>query len=204
MVKGALLAASLAVLSGSLARAENYLIPAGTTLHCRLTQTLDTRLNHPDDPLTATVAEPLIIDGHDVVPAGTKLEGRISRLQRPGRIRGVGEMRLSANKIILPDGHSFPLNAILVSTYEAEGAKVVGGEGTVKGPSSRLKTLEEIGGGAAAGGVIGLLFHHSVLGMAIGSTAGFVDRVRRRGQDLTLPRGTQLNYQLTRELVIQR
>jgi hypothetical protein len=31
---------------------------------------------------------------------------------------------------------------------------------------------------------------------------GLADRLRRRGKDLTLPSGTQLNYQLTRDLVV--
>jgi hypothetical protein len=38
----------------------------------------------------------------------------------------------------------------------------------------------------------------------VGLTATTVDRLRRRGKDLTIPAGTQLNYQLTRELSITR
>jgi hypothetical protein len=67
-----------------------------------------------------------------------------------------------------------------------------------------LKSFEEIGGLAAGGGVLGMLFSHPVVGIAVGGTAGFVERMRRRGQDLSLSQGTQLNYQLTRGLVIQR
>ncbi len=204
MVKHALLAFLLIVALGSVARAEKYSIPAGTTLHCRLTQTLSTKLNSQGDLFTATVSEPLIINGREVIPAGSTLEGRVSWMARPGRVKGVGQMRLSADRITLPDGGTFPLSALLMSAYGAEGAKVSGEEGVVKGPSSRLKSFEEIGGLAAGGGIVGLLFSHPVVGMAFGGTAGFVDRMRRRGQDLNLPQGTQLNYQLTRELVLQR
>jgi hypothetical protein len=40
--------------------------------------------------------------------------------------------------------------------------------------------------------------------MAVGGTVGLVDRMVKRGPDLTLPAGTLLDYQLTRDLVIPR
>ncbi len=49
-----------------------------------------------------------------------------------------------------------------------------------------------------------LLLSHPMLGMALGGTAAFVDRMRLRGRNLNLPQGAQLNYQLTREVVLQR
>jgi hypothetical protein len=47
-----------------------------------------------------------------------------------------------------------------------------------------------------------LLFAHPFVGATVGLTATTVDRMRRRGKDLTITVGTQLNYQLTRELAI--
>jgi hypothetical protein len=196
----------LAVLvSVPLALAESFSIPAGSTLHCRLTQTLSTQLNFQGDPFTATVSEPYLVNGKQVIPAGATIEGRISELQRPGRIKGVGEMQLSVTRITLPDGRNFPLNATLLSAYGAEGAHVNGEEGSVQGPNSRVKDLKEVGLGMGGGGFLGTLiggFHGAVIGGVIGGAAGLIDTLRRRGTDLTLPTGTQLNYQLTRPLVV--
>ena len=205
MVKRTFLAFLLAFSVVALARAEKNFVPAGTTLHCRLTQPLSTRLNFQGDPFTASVTEPLVVNGQQVIPVGSTLEGRIGRMERPGHIKGVGEIRLSAEKITLPNGRSFPVNAILLTAYGAEGAKVVGEEGVVKGPNSRIDDLKEIGGGVAAGGILGALFgglHGTVVGATVGGVAGFADRLRRRGKDLNLPTGTQLEYQLTRPLEI--
>lgn len=152
----------------------------------------------------ANVAEPVLVDGHEAIPAGATLTGRIAFLERPGRIKGAALMRLTADKITFPDGRSLPLEATLLSTYGAENARVVGSEGLVKGSGSGLADAKEIGAGTAAGGVLGLIFHHPWIGAAVGGTAGFVDRIRRGGKDVTLPAGTQLNYQLTRPLEVTR
>lgn len=207
MVKRALLAVFLILSFGAVARTQNYSVPAGTTFHCRLTQTLSTKVNFQGDMFTATVAEPFVVDHQDVIPVGATIEGRISRMARSGRMRGAGEMRLAAEKISFPDGRSYPLNAVLVTAYGAQGARVVGAEGTVKGPNSRTRDLEEIGIGMGGGGFLGTIFggfHGAVIGGTVGGVAGFLDTLRRRGKELTLPSGTELKYQLTRELVIQR
>jgi hypothetical protein len=206
MVKRVLLALSLIPFCGTLlpaespARGERISIPSGTMLHCRTIQTLTTKLNFQGDTFTANVAEPVLVDGHEAIPAGTTVEGRIALMERPGHIKGVGRMRLTAERITFPDGRSFPLGGMLLTAYGAENARVVGSEGIVKGPNSRLSEAKEIGAGTAAGGVLGLIFYHPLIGAAVGGTAGFVDRLRRRGKDLIIPAGTQLNYQLTRPL----
>ncbi len=207
MVKRVLLSIGLFVLSTSLAWAEKITVPAGSILHCRLTQTLSTQLNAQGQPFTAAVSEPFAINGHDVVPVGARIEGRIAQLQRPGRVKGSAELRLTAETVVMPDGATFPISAILSTVYGADDAKVSGEEGGVKKASSPLKRLEEIGAGMGAGGFVGTIFggfHGAVIGGAIGGAAGLVDTLRRRGQDLALPAGTQLNYQLTRELVVDR
>lgn len=179
---------------------EAVTIPAGTTLHCRLNDTLSTRVNYPGDAFRATVTEPLAVAGQTVVPAGSTLEGRVAELQRPGRVYGVGEMRLTAERIILPDGQVIHLNAVLSRTGGVQHVKVEGSEGLVKGPSSKGSTIGEVGGLAVGGSIVGLLFAHPLVGLTVGGTAGFVDRMRRRGKDLSLPQGTQLDYQLTHDL----
>ncbi len=205
MVKRFVFLALAVLLTVPLGFAENFSIPAGTTLHCRLTQTLSTKLNYQGDPFTATLSEPYMVNGQQILPAGATIEGRISELVRPGRIKGVGQMQLTVTRITLPDGHNFPLSATLLSAYGAEGAHVNGEEGSIQGPSSRVKDLKEVGLGMGGGGFLGTIIgglHGSVIGGAIGGAAGLIDTLRRRGADLTLPTGTQLNYQLTRPLVV--
>ncbi len=206
MVKRALLFAIAVLVSVSLGQAaETFTIPAGTTLHCRLTQTISTKLNFQGDAFTATVTEPYMVNGHEIIPVGSTITGRIADLIRPGRIKGVGEMRLTAEQITFPDGRSTQVNAVLLTTYGADGVKVDSEEGLVRGPNSRVRDLKEIGLGMGGGGFVGTLlggFHGAVIGGAIVGGAALADTLRKRGTDLTLPTGTQLNYQLTRPLLV--
>jgi len=206
MVKRALLAVFLAIAGIPLLNAEDLVqpdplsVPAGTMLHCRTSQTLTTKLNYQGDAFTMSVVEPVSVNGRVAIPAGSTIAGHITRMERPGRIKGVGQMRLTVEKITLPDGRSCPLGATLMTAYGVENVKVVGNEGVIKGPSSRVPDFEEIGAGTAGGTLLGLIFVHPIIGATVGFTATTVDRMRRRGKDLTIPIGTQLNYQLTRDL----
>ena len=66
-------------------------------LHCRVTTTLTTKLNFQGDAFTATVSEPILINGREAVPVGTTLHGRIVQMEKPGRLLGVGQMRLTTS-----------------------------------------------------------------------------------------------------------
>jgi hypothetical protein len=206
MVKRVLLSVLLATLAVPFASAESRFnivsIPAGTTLHCRTNETITTMLNKEGDAFTFNVSEPVMINGHVGIPVGSAITGRITQVGRPGRISGVGRMHLTVQQITLPDGRTFPFSATLINAYGPNPMKVVGNEGLVKGPSSRRQDAEEIGAGTVGGTIIGLICGHPIVGAAVGITATTVDRLRRRGKELTIPVGTQLNYELTRELAI--
>ena len=210
MVKRISLAVLLAAVAIPLASAEtlvktgSFSVPAGTMLHCRTNQTVTTMLNKQWDAFSISVTEPVTLNGQVAIPVGALLTGRISLIERPGRIKGVGQMRLNVERITFADGRGFPLAATLITAYGPENVKVVGSEGLVKGPNSHRPDFEEIGAGTVGGTLLGLMFAHPIVGATIGLTATTVDRMRRRGKELTIPIGTQLNYQLTRELAISR
>ncbi|HET7101755.1 MAG TPA: hypothetical protein VFJ52_11440 [Terriglobia bacterium] len=207
MVKRAVLVLSLFVLSTCAGMAATLTVPPGTVLNCKLSQTLSTALNTQGQLFAATLAEPLVVNGNQIVPAGATIRGRIASLNRPGRIKGVGKMLLVPETLALPNGQTFTMSAVLLHAYGAPDARIANPEGVVRGPDARMRDLKEVGVGIGGGGLLGTMiggFHGAFVGGVIGGAAGLVDSLRRRGPDLTLPRGTELKFQLSRQLVVTR
>jgi hypothetical protein len=207
MVKRAVLVASLVILSAWAGMAASVTVPPGTVLNCRLSQTLSTALNSQGQLFAATLAEPLIVNGTQIVPAGATIRGRIGSLRRPGHIKGVGKMLLVPETLAFPNGQTFTMSAVLLHAYGAPGARITNPEGVVRGPDARMRDLKEVGIGIGGGGLLGTMFggfHGTFVGGLIGGAAGLMDSFRRRGPDLTLPRGTELKFQLSRQLVVTR
>ena len=207
MVKRAALVSFLVVLGACAGMAATLTVPPGTILDCRLSQTLSTALNSQGQLFAATLAEPIVLDGNEIVPAGATIRGRISFLSRPGHIKGVGKMLLTPETLAFPNGQTFTINAVLLHAYGAPGAHIANAEGVVQGPNGRVRDIKEVGIGIGGGGLLGSMFggiHGTIIGGLIGGTAGLVDSFRRRGPDLTLPRGTELKFELNRELAVTR
>ena len=207
MVKRAALVVSLIILSAWAGTAATLTVPPGTIFNCRLSQTLSTASDSQGQLFAATLAEPLVVNGSQVVPAGATIRGRVASLDRPGRIKGVGKMLLVPETLAFPNGQTFTIDAVLLHAYGAPGARIANPEGVLRGPGARLRDLKEVGIGVGGGGLVGTMlggFHGAFVGGMIGGAAGLVDSFRRRGPDLTLPRGTELKFELNRQLVVTR
>ncbi|HZZ17421.1 MAG TPA: hypothetical protein VFE08_15850, partial [Candidatus Sulfotelmatobacter sp.] len=58
-------------------------VPAGTALMVKLETTLATFSNKPGDLFQGQLIQPVMLDGRTVIPAGTKLEGRVVKVAEP-------------------------------------------------------------------------------------------------------------------------
>ncbi len=207
MVKRALLVASLVILSAWAGMAATPTVPAGTVLDTKLSQTLSTAFNTQGQLFAAVLSEPVVVNGNQIVPAGATIRGRIGALSRPGRIKGAGKMLLVPETLAFPNGQTFTINAVLLYAYGAPGVRIANAEGVVQGPTGRMRDVKEVGIGIGGGGLLGTMIggvHGAVIGGLIGGTAGLVDSFRRRGPDLSLPSGTELKFELNRQLVVNR
>jgi len=187
---------------------ETVTLPAGSTLQVRLMTTLSTRTNQNGDPFSGRVVEPIIYEGAEVVPAGSVLEGRVAFVKQPGRVKGVGEMRLVAETITTPEDVKFTLVAGLEDAQGAEGARVKDEEGTIKGPGKSKKgAAVESGVGAGAGaavGAIGAGGSGALYGAGIGAAAGLIHTLFKRHKDIILPQGTELTFVIERTTTAKR
>lgn len=181
---------------------QTFTIPAGTNLQVQLTTTLSTKTSQNGDPWTGKVVEPVFAAGQEIIPEGSWVEGHITFVKPPGRAKGVAEMRLILDSITTSDGVQYSASAGLEDVQGAEGARVGGEEGTIKGPSSKKSDAKTVGVGAGAGAAVGAITaggKGSLYGAGIGAGAALIRGLLKRGKEIVLPQGTELTFIIARD-----
>jgi type IV secretion system protein VirB10 len=199
------LAAMLIISTVSFASEEAITLPAGSELHVQLITTLSSKVNDAGDLWTGKVVEPIFGKGGEIVPEGSTVDGHITYVKGPGRVKGKGEMRLIVDSISTPDASKYD---IVASLKDAQGTKVKDEEGTMQGPGKDEKgTAVETGVGAAAGAGVGAIAHGgrgALYGMGIGALAGLAHGILKKGKDIVLPQGTEMTFVISRDTTAKK
>ena len=183
------------------AMATAQTLPAGTALKVKLSNTLTTFSNKNGDPFSGRVTEAVVVNGKTVVPVGTTVEGRVTKVNEPRRIAGKPTLAIFPEAMVLPNGERYMLNAALVDT-SLRGGTDVNEEGQFKGSGHDGKDLTEIGMGTGGGMLIGGLAGGGkglLIGGAVGATATVAHWLGKH-RSAMLPAGTELTMELSRSL----
>jgi hypothetical protein len=162
LVGAVLLPAARASEDTKLPPPPSQMIPAGSLLHVRLTCTVTSKTSKPGDPFTGIVTQPVLVDGREVIGAGSTVEGHVAFVKQSGRISGVAQMRVVLDDIITTDDVKLALPAGLEDMNAGPCAKTGSDdEGTIKGCGKNKKDAMKdaaIGSamGAGAGSMVGL------------------------------------------------
>ena len=191
-----------APLPGSARRAGGaILIPSDTLLRAELLTNLSTDASQRGDRFQARVIEP----GEY---AGAMIDGRVTTVRRPGRVRGTGELQLSFEKISFPDGRwtDFRGQLIEVTRGRSDGVGDVDPEGGVRGRSTARDDAIRVGAGAGIGAVLGAIVGGgagAAIGAAVGGAVGAGSVLTQRGDDVRLPRGTEMRIRAATDVRVQ-
>ena len=176
-------------------------VPAGTALMVKLETTLATFSNKAGDPFQARLTQPVVLDGKTVIPAGTLVEGRVTKVTEPRRISGKPTIGIMPEALILPTGERFFLDATLVDTNAGSGTDV-NQEGQFKGSGHDRRDQIQIGGGTAGGMLIGGIIG-GLPGILVGGLVGAGSTSAlwlSKHRSATLTAGTELTLELNRPL----
>jgi type IV secretion system protein VirB10 len=185
--------------------AGKILVPTGTRLPLVLHNGISTRNAHPGDQIYLETLFPVLVDSRIVIPAGSYVSGVITEAQRPGRVKGRGELRVRLNTLIFPNGYSVNFNATPTGGDTGDDDSV-DKEGKIKGASNKAGDVGTVAKTTGAGATIGAIAARSAtgagIGAGVGAAAGLAAVLLTRGPDLELPRGTTLDIALDRPLYL--
>ncbi len=177
-------------------------VPAGTALMVRLDTTLATFSNRVGDPFQGKITQPVVVNGTTVIPVGSTVEGRVTKVNEPRRISGRPTIGILPEAVILPSGERYYLDATLTDT-NIRGTDV-NEEGQFKGQSHDRRDTLEAGGGTAGGMLIGGLIGGGpgiLIGGAIGAGSATAHWLATH-RSAVLPAGTQLTLEVNRPMTM--
>ena len=86
-----------------------YTIPTGSKLTIRMIDAISSEKQSVGTPFVATLDEPILYGGVEVVPKGVDVRGRISTLSDAGRVTGSAQLGLELTQLIV-NGISYSIS----------------------------------------------------------------------------------------------
>jgi hypothetical protein len=166
-------------------------IPAGTVLRLRVTRGFGSDISRVEDPVTATLARAIVIDGRTVLPVGSSASGYVSEATRPGKVQGRGRVAVRFTRLDPQGPESY---SIRTRPWVAIA------------PATKKKDAMTIGIPAAGGAAVGALIDGKKgagIGAAIGGGAGTAAVLTTRGKEVRVGRGATLSVRLSEPLTVE-
>ncbi len=171
------------------ARFREYLVPGNVTLTARLDTAVASDANHSGDPVRATLAKPVMVNGTVVLPVGTLIKGTVDDATASGRVKGRARLAVRFTTLTAHDG-----------TYAIDGHVVAEARAT-KGRDTKTIGLPAAGG-AIIGGLLGGK-KGALAGAAIGGGAGTAVVLSTPGQNIRWRDGRTLSFSLGRDINVR-
>jgi hypothetical protein len=169
---------------------QSLTIPRGTFLTVRVNQLLSSDKNQAGDAFSATLAQPVVVNGVVVAEPGQTLGGRVAEAQKAGHIEGTARLGIQLTELTLVDGQQLPLQSALVSR---QGGTSVGQDaGTIAGTTGLGAAI-----GAAAGWGKG-----AAIGAGAGAAAGIIGVLVTRGHPSVIYPEQLLTFRIDTPLTI--
>ncbi len=159
-------------------------IPSGTRLTVRMGSQISSGTATAGQRFEATLARNLVVNGKTLAREGAPVRGKVTSAKSSGRLHAPGELTLRLTSVEI-NGKMVPL---ATTGYHAKG------KGHTKG------NVEKIGGGAAAGALIGALAgggKGAAIGTVVGAGAGTGVAAATGKEEAVVPAEAALTFTMT-------
>jgi hypothetical protein len=171
-------------------RPRPLVVPAETVISVVLDERVGSKISTPGQTFTATLREPVEVDGKVAIPKGARATGIVKDAKPAGRFKGGAVLELTLTSIEV-NGTNYDVH----TTAPTE---------TSKGKGKRTAAM--VGGGAGGGALIGGLAgggKGAIIGGLIGAAAGTGGAGLTGNRDITLPAETPISFKLVEPLEIK-
>lgn len=165
-------------------------VPAGTSITVTLDQSVSSKDAKVGQTVPATVAQAVVVSGATVIPKGSPATAIVATAVASGRLSTPAQLYLKLTSIQI-NGRTYT-----VST----------GTTGEKGSSHAKRDAVAIGGGTAAGAIIGALAgggKGAAIGAAAGAGVGTAGAAATGKKDITFSAETKLSFRLKSAVKIQ-
>lgn len=185
--------------------AQQITLPTGTKLPLALKHAITTKSARDGDAVYAETTFPVVVNDQIIIPAGAYVQGVISNVKRPGRVKGRAEVLVHFNTLIFPNGYTLLLPGAVDNVPGMDNGKMKDKEGTIQGDGQKGKDAARIAEAAGTGGLIGAAADGgkgAAIGGAGGGLIGLAAVLLSRGPDLRLEAGSTIETVLERPITV--
>lgn len=159
-------------------------LTSGTMISVRLNQELSSDRNKSGDAFTATLEQPVVVNGWVVARRGQTIEGTVLSSQKGGRVKGTSKMEIALTRLTLVNGQQLPVHTQLVKA---------------SGGATKGRDASAIGTTTGVGAVIGAIAGEgegAAIGAGVGAAVGVAGVLLTRGRPTVIPPEALLTFRL--------
>ncbi|MEP6923323.1 MAG: hypothetical protein ABI954_02565 [Pyrinomonadaceae bacterium] len=185
----------------SLSGQPTIIIPNNTEIVVEMLGDVNTENSREGDLFLARIVAPEEVKG-------ATIEGRVTKIKKPGRVKGSAELQLSFSRIVLNENRWANFNAVVIEALPMKDSniKAIDSEGTVQGKSSLKSDAVKVGAASGTGAVVGAIAGGpvgAVIGATVGGAFGVGGVLVARGKDINLTQGQQIRVRTNFESQIR-
>ncbi|HEY1754728.1 MAG TPA: hypothetical protein VGG72_04995 [Bryobacteraceae bacterium] len=187
---------------------KTFQVETNTRIPLSMINSVSTKNAVPGDQVYLETVFPILVNGRIVIPPGSYVLGTITKVQRPGKVKGRGEFYLRFDSLTLPNGVTRDFRARVSGLDGRASEELDRKEGSIKSEGNKSGDTRTVLEGAVAGASVGALAGSVAgatgmgagLGAAAGAAAGLMTVLLTRGPDAVLAKGTTIEMVLDRDV----
>lgn len=170
---------------------EEVVLPSSSVIGLEVDTALSSERARVEDRVDAKVSRDVLSEGHVVIPAGSRVIGSVTMVDRGGKVKTPARLGVRFHTLVLADGREVQL-----------GTEPIYREGEAPGPDSARK----IGGAAVGGAILGAILgggKGAAIGGAAGAAGGSAIVMAGDRSAATLSPGTIVNVHLSAPVTLE-